>query len=228
MKGREVKDLLYEQFARIGKAMASPKRIEIIELLSQGERPVESIAEATGMTVGNTSAHLKALRQAGLVSSRREGTTIFYTIADESVSGFLGAIRDLARARLGEVRQVVTDWFDARDELEPVSRKELRARLKDGEVVVIDVRPRQEYEAGHIPGAISIPLDRLPQEASTLPKGREVIAYCRGPYCVLAPEALTILRSKGLIARRLQDGFPEWKRSGLPVEVGLPGSSRSA
>lgn len=218
--GREVKDSLYEQFARVGKAVASPKRIEIVDLLGQGEKTVETIARSAGMAVTNTSAHLQVLRRAGLVATRREGTSIFYRLADDEVGRFYSSLRQLARVRLAEVDRVVHDWFEARDELEPLSREELLARVARGETVVIDVRPREEYLAGHIPGAISVPADQLPRRLAKLPKRKEVVAYCRGPYCVLAPEALTVLRKKGFKARRLEDGFPEWRLAGLPVAVG--------
>lgn len=215
-----MKDALYEQFARVGKAIASPKRIELLDLLGQGERTVDGLAEAASMGVANTSAHLQVLRRARLVETRKEGTNVFYRLADDSVGHFFAALRDLSRARLTEVEQVVRDYFAARDEMEPVGRAELVRRLKRGNIVVLDVRPAEEYEAGHIPGARSIPLGRLERRLKELPKGTEVVAYCRGPYCVLAPEALTLLRRKGFRARRLEDGFPEWRLAGLPVAVG--------
>lgn len=218
--GRDVKDALYEQFARVGKAVASPKRIEILDLLGQSERTVESIARSTGMAVTNTSAHLQVLRRAGLVATRRAGTSVFYRLADDEVARFYSSLRQLARARLADVDRVVHDWFEARDELEPVSRDELLSRVARGNTIVIDVRPREEYLAGHIPGAISVPAEHLPRKLAKLPRRKEVVAYCRGPYCVLAPEALTLLHKKGFKARRLEDGFPEWRLAGLPVAIG--------
>lgn len=220
MAGREVKEALNEQFARLGKALSSPRRIELVDLLCQGERTVEGLAKATGMGVTNTSAHLQVLRRARLVDTRREGVKVFYRVADDAVCRFYFALRDLGRTRLAEVEQVVRDYFDARDELEPVSREALLQRLQRGEAAVIDVRPAEEYAAGHVPGAVSIPLPELEQRLGELPTGVEIVAYCRGPYCVLAPEALTTLRARGFRARRLEDGFPEWRLAGMPVEVG--------
>lgn len=220
MTGREVKEGLNEQFARLGKAVASPKRIELLDLLCQGERSVEGLAGATRMGLTNTSAHLQVLRRARLVETRREGVKIFYRVADDAVCRFYIALRDLGRARLAEVEQIVRDYFDAPDELEPVSREALLERVHRGEAAVIDVRPAEEYAAGHVPGAVSIPLAELRQRLGELPAGVEIVAYCRGPYCVLAPEALTVLRASGFPARRLEDGFPEWRLAGMPVEVG--------
>ncbi|HZJ49648.1 MAG TPA: metalloregulator ArsR/SmtB family transcription factor [Actinomycetota bacterium] len=217
---RAVKDTLYEQFARIGKAVASPKRIELLDLLCQGERSVETLADAANMTVKNTSAQLKELRVARLVETRKQGTRVYYRLADEAVCGLFFTLRDLARARLTEVEQIVRDYFEARDDLEPVRREDLLCRVQSGEVVVLDVRPAEEYEAGHIPGAISVPFPELENRLAELPEGAEVVAYCRGPYCVLAPEAIVRLRANGFTARRLEDGFPEWKRAGLPVATG--------
>lgn len=220
MSARNVKDTLYEQFARIGKAVASPKRIELLDLLCQGERSVDALAEAANMSVKNTSAQLKELRLARLVETRKAGTRVYYRLADEAVCGFFLTLRDLARARLAEVEQVVQDYFEARDHLEPVKRDDLLRRVQSGEVVLLDVRPHAEYKAGHIPGALSVPLAELEEHLADLPTGAEVVAYCRGAYCVLAPEAMIILRARGFAARRLEDGFPEWKFAGLPVVAG--------
>ncbi|MDP2623776.1 MAG: metalloregulator ArsR/SmtB family transcription factor [Actinomycetota bacterium] len=218
--GRLVKDGLYEQFARIGKAVAHPKRIELLDLLCQGERSVEVLADAAAMTVVNTSAHLRVLRESRLVATRKEGTRVFYRLADDAVCEFFFSLRDLAGDRYAEVDRIVRDFFDARDELEPVNRDELLSRAGDGGIIVLDVRPREEYEAGHIPGAVSIPLADLKGRMASLPHRAEVVAYCRGPYCVLAPQALELLRRGGFTARRLEDGFPEWRRAGLPVATG--------
>ena len=219
-EGREVKDGLYEQFARIGKTVANPKRIELLDLLCQGERSVEGLAQATRMGVTNTSAHLKVLREARLVDTRKEGTWVFYRLADEAVCDFFLSLRDLASDRLAEVEQITRDYFEARDQFDPVGRSELLARADDGDVIVLDVRPGEEYEAGHIPGAISVPLDELEQRLASLPKDAEIVAYCRGPYCVLAPQAIELLLSHGFQARRLVEGLPEWRQAGLPVAVG--------
>jgi rhodanese-related sulfurtransferase/DNA-binding transcriptional ArsR family regulator len=220
MEAREAKDRLYEVFARTAQAAASPKRIELLELLAQGERSVESLALATGMGVTNTSAHLQVLGRSRLVETRRAGTTVFYRLSGDDVAAFLVALRNLARLRLPEVEQVVRDYFAARDALEPVSREELVTRSERGEVVILDVRPAQEFAAGHIPGALSVPVDELEAALVHLPPGREIVAYCRGPYCVLAPQAVERLRAHGYRVRRLADGFPEWRLAGLPVAAG--------
>jgi rhodanese-related sulfurtransferase len=218
--GRQVKDGLYNQFSRIGKAVAHPKRIELLDLLCQGERSVEVLAQAAALSVTNASAHLKVLRQARLVETRREGTRVYYRLGSESVCDLFFSLRDLAAERYAEVEMMVRDYFEARDQLEPVTRDELLARADDGSILVLDVRPPEEYAAGHIPGAISIPLAELEPRLADLPPGAEIVAYCRGPYCVLAPQALGLLHRYGFTARRLQDGLPEWWRAGLPVEVG--------
>jgi len=218
--GRQAKDALYEQFARIGKAVTSPRRIELLELLAQGERSVESLAGAAGLGVTSASAHLQVLRGARLVATRREGTRILYRLADADVVGLIDLVRRLARARLAEVDEVVDAYFSARDTLEPIGHHELLARSERAEVVVLDVRPREEFEAGHIPGAISIPLDELRERLDELPRDVEVVAYCRGPYCVLAPQAVALLAERGIPARRLDEGLPEWRLAGLPVAVG--------
>jgi rhodanese-related sulfurtransferase/DNA-binding transcriptional ArsR family regulator len=220
MNGRQAKDALYEQFARIGKVVGHPKRIELLDLLTQGERSVEALAGATGMGVTNTSAQLQVLRRARLVVSRKDGTRVLYRAASDDVARFLVALRGLARARLSEVNDVVRDWFEARDDLEPISRGVLRERMRRGEVAVIDVRPAEEYAQGHIPGAVSVPLADLDRRMGALPPATEVVAYCRGPYCVLAPEAVARLRARGVAARRLEDGLPEWRLAGLPVAAG--------
>lgn len=220
MEGREAKDRLYEQFARAAKAVANPKRIELLELLAQGEYTVEALARATGMGVTNTSAHLQVLRNARVVDTRKDGTKVFYRLAGDDVAAFVVALRDLARSRLAEVDAVVRDYFTARDELEPVSRAELVERANRGKVVILDVRPREEFIAGHIPGALSVPLDQLDTALARLPKRTQIVAYCRGPYCVMAPRAVERLRAMGYHARRLVDGMPEWRLAGLPVAVG--------
>jgi len=229
LTGREVKDGLYDQFARIGKAVAHPKRIELLDLLCQGERSVEVLAKAAALSVTNASAHLKVLREAHLVETRREGTRVYYRLGSESVCELFFSLRDLAAERYAEVEMMVRDYFEGRDRLEPVTRDELLARADDGTLLVLDVRPQEEYSAGHIPGAISVPLAELETRLAGLPPDAEIVAYCRGPYCVLAPQALGLLRRNGFNARRLQDGLPEWRRAGLPVEVGpdsMSGASR--
>ncbi len=225
--GRELKDALYREFARVGKALGSPKRVELLDLLCQGERSVEGLARATGMGLANTSAHLQALRAAGLVEARKVRTRVYYRVADDRVCRFLGELLGLARVRLAEVDRIARDYLEGGGEVEPVTRGELVARLRRADVVVIDVRPREEYRAGHIAGAVSVPLEELEGQLAELrrrlrelPPGAEVVAYCRGPYCVLAPQALKLLRARGLRARRLEDGFPEWRLAGLPVAEG--------
>ncbi|HKB32006.1 MAG TPA: metalloregulator ArsR/SmtB family transcription factor [Streptosporangiaceae bacterium] len=218
--GREAKDRLYEAFARTAKAVASPKRIELLELLAQGERTVDALAGVTGMGVTNTSAHLQILARARLVENRKEGTKVFYRLASDDVAAFVVVLRDLARSRLAEVEQVVRDYFGSRDALESISREELLIRAGKGKVVILDVRPTVEFVAGHIPGALSVPLGELDAALARLPKRTEIVAYCRGPYCVLAPQAVERLAAKGYRARRLVDGFPEWRLAGLPMAAG--------
>lgn len=194
LTGREVKDGLYEQFARIGKAVAHPKRIELLDLLCQGERSVEVLARAAALSVTNASAHLRVLREARLVETRKEGTWVYYRLASETVCDMFFALRDLGAERYAEVEMIVRDYFEARDELEPVTREELLTRADDGSMLLLDVRPTEEYQAGHIPGAISVPLGELENRLDALPPQTEIVAYCRGPYCVLAPQALQLLR----------------------------------
>ena len=227
MSQREFKDTLYRQFARIGHALASPKRIELLDLLTQGERTVERLAEQSATPVKNTSAHLRDLHHARLVETRREGTYIHYRLADDGVAEFVRSFQDLARRRLAEVEQVARLYLDDRDELEPVTLAELRKLMRDDLVTVIDVRPRDEFEAGHIPGAVSIPVPELKRRAAALPKRKEIIAYCRGPYCVYSLEAVHLLRKQGFRARRAGRGFPEWRSSGFPVALGNARSEAS-
>ncbi len=221
MTGREAKDALYAQFSRLGKAVANPKRIELLELLAQTERSVDQLAAASGMDFANTSAQLQVLSRARLVEGRRQGQRVIYRLADERVVGFLASLRELSRARLAEVEQVARDYFQARDDMEPLGAAELMKRLHDRKTLVIDVRPAEEYEAGHIPGALSVPLAELKTRIPELSRVSEIVAYCRGPYCVLAPQAIEVLRRAGLRARRLEEGFPEWRLAGLPVEAGV-------
>ena len=220
MAHRELKDPLYAQFARIGHAIASPVRIELLDLLAQGEKTVEALAEQSTAGIKNTSAHLRVLRQARLVETRREGTYVHYRLADDDVSRFLRDLQRLGRQRLAEVEQVARQYIDGRDELEPVTLGELRKLVREDAVTVIDVRPHDEYEAGHITGALSIPVAELKRRLRELPKRREVIAYCRGPYCVFSLEAVTLLRKHGFRARRSEEGLPGWRDAGLPLATG--------
>jgi rhodanese-related sulfurtransferase/DNA-binding transcriptional ArsR family regulator len=218
---RAFKDTVFEQLARIGKAIDSPKRLELLDLLAQGERSVEALAGLAGLGVTNTSAHLQVLARARLVASRKHRTRVLYRLADDQVAGFLATLRGLAAARLAELDLAVRALLPGADDPEPVTRAELAERLADGTVTVLDVRPAEEYAAGHIPGAHSIPPDRLEGELDAalerLTGGTEIVAYCRGPYCVYAPTAVRLLRQRGIAARRLEDGFPEWRLAGLPV-----------
>jgi rhodanese-related sulfurtransferase/DNA-binding transcriptional ArsR family regulator len=216
---REFKDRLFEQFARIGKALASPKRLEILDLLAQGERAVEEIARETAMPVASASQHLQVLKGARMVESRREGPYAYYRLADEAVFRTWQAVRALGEARLAEIDRVVETFLEDRDALEAVGAAALMERLSDGNVVVLDVRPEEEYRAGHIPGALSVPVDALEAALQALPKDKEIVAYCRGPYCVFSDEAVTLLRSRGYQARRLAEGLPDWRAKGLPVET---------
>jgi len=213
------KHRLLEQFALVAKALGQANRLDLLELLAQGERSVDSLAQATGLTLANTSQHLLHLRRAGLVASEKRGLYVFYSLAGEDVVELLGALRHTAERHLAEVDRIVAGYFNERDSLEAVSRKELLERANDGLVTVLDVRPPEEFQAGHIPGAVNLPLGDLKKRLGELPEGSEIIAYCRGPYCVLAFEAVAELRKKGFSARRLEDGYPEWKASGLPVET---------
>ena len=209
---------LYDQFAQVAKALSHPHKLELLELLAQRERSVEALAKVAGLTVANTSRHLQQLRRAGLVASRKEGLYVFYQVADDDVIDLLRSLRRTGQRHIAEVNEVVVGYFIDRDSLEPISRKELMQRSKDGLVTILDVRPSEGYDVGHIPGAINLPLEEIGQHLASLPKDQDVIAYCRGEYCVLAFEAVATLRKKGFSARRLEEGYPEWKAAGLPVE----------
>lgn len=214
------KTLLFEQFARVAKALASANRLGLLEALAQGERSVEVLAKATGMSVANTSHHLQVLKDAGLAVSRKEGLQVFYRLPDDQVVGLLGCLRQVAEKHLAEVDRIVREHFDKFDSLTPVGHDELLELTQSGEAMVIDVRPPEEYRAGHIPGAVNVPLGELPTRLKKLPHNQEIVAYCRGPYCVLAFQAVEQLRQAGFAARRLEDGFPEWKADKRPVESG--------
>ena len=211
---------LYEQFARIGKALSSPRRVELLDLLCQGERSVDALAGVSGMTVNNTSQHLQALRAARLVDTRKEGTRVIYRAAGDDVCRFFFALRELAGARLAEVEQFMRRYLENTDGYELVGHAELLERARNRGAVVLDVRPLDEYASGHISGAISVPLEELEDRLASLPRDTEIVAYCRGPYCLLAPQAVELLREHGFHARRLEDGFPEWRLAGHPVAIG--------
>ena len=220
---RAAKDALYDGFAEVAKALASGRRAEIVDLLAQGERSVEDISDEIGQSVANTSHHLRAMARAGLVTTRREGTRIFYALASDRVSELWAALRGVAGDHVAGLERLAGAYLGERDGIEVIGRDELATRLRRGEVVVLDVRPDAEYAAGHIAGARSVPITELRRHLRALPKDTEVVAYCRGPYCVYADDAVRELRRRGIRAQRLVDGFPEWKRAGLPVAAGEGG-----
>jgi rhodanese-related sulfurtransferase/DNA-binding MarR family transcriptional regulator len=215
--GDSAKSALYQQLARVAQALGSPGRLQILEYVAQGERSVDALASMCGLSVANTSKHLQALRQAGLVTARKEGLRVYYLLAGDDVVALISALRAVAEHRVADMERLVRLWFAHRDEMEPVPAAELLARAKKGLVTVLDVRPAEEYAAAHIPGAISVPLDKLESYLSRLPKRKEVVAYCRGPYCLMSFEAVARLRKRGWRARRLENGLPEWRAAGFPV-----------
>jgi ArsR family transcriptional regulator len=208
--------------AEVAKAVGHEHRVELIEQLAQGPRSVEALAERVGLSVANASQHLQQLRRAGLVSTRRDGKRVVYRLADDAESdivSLLGALRHVAEHAVDSMERIVATYFRARDQLEPVATTELLTRLRDGSVMLLDVRPEDEYGLGHLPGALNIPLRQLEQRLAELPRKQEIVAYCRGPYCVLSFEAVVALRAHGFSVRRFEDGFPEWKAAGLPIET---------
>jgi rhodanese-related sulfurtransferase/DNA-binding transcriptional ArsR family regulator len=214
------KRALYAQFATVAKALAHEHRLELLEHVAQGARSVDTLAEACGLSIANASQHLQHLRKAGLVAAHRDGKFVRYSLSDASVLAAVAAVRHVAERNLAEVDRIVRTYFLARDALEPVSRSELSRRMKKGLVTVLDVRPEDEFGQGHLPGAVNVPLSQLKRWIHRLHKTTEIVAYCRGPYCVLSFEAVAQLRVSGFRARRLEDGFPEWRAAGLPVEIG--------
>jgi ArsR family transcriptional regulator len=210
---------LYAQFATVAKAIANEHRLELLELVAQGERSVEVLAERSGLSVANASQHLQHLRRAGLVMARRQAKFVLYRLADDSVLTMLAGMHKVAERNVGEVDRILRSYFHERDGLEPISRAELARRMKQGLVTVLDVRPEDEFASGHLPGALNVPLSQLKRQLAKLDRNTEIVAYCRGPYCVLSFEAVAQLRKLGFKARRLQDGLPEWKAAGLPVEA---------
>ena len=220
---REAKEALFDAFADVAKAMASGRRAEIIDVLAQGERSVEDLAGEISQSVANTSHHLRALARAGLVRTRRDGNRIFYALAGDRVGHLWAAMRDVAGEHVAGIERLAEAYLGNRDGLEAISREELTGRLRRGDLVVLDVRPRAEFRAGHIAGARSLPITELRRRLRGLPKDAEVVAYCRGPYCVYADDVVRELGRRGYHARRLQDGFPEWKEAGLPVAAGEEG-----
>lgn len=218
---RRFKNALYDQFTRVGKALANPHRIELLELLSQGPRTVEVLARATAMTLPNTSQHLHVLRDAGLVESEKEGLYVTYRLSGDKVAGLILSLRQVSEAHLAEVERVTRAFFTERGAMEPIGREELLQRAGNGEVVVLDVRPPEEFAAGHLPRAISIPVEKLVERLAELPRDKLIVAYCRGPFCVFAVDAVKMLHSHGFDARRLEEGVLEWRALGLPVETAV-------
>ncbi len=220
MSGSHFKHDLFSHFARVGKALGNGNRLELLEYLAQGERSVDELSKVSGLTIANTSQHLQQLRQSGLVSSRKEGLKVYYMLSGDDVIGLLDALRGVAERHVADVEKLVNSYLTVRDELEPLPRQELLERARDGLVTVLDVRPPEEYAAGHVRGAVNVPLPELERYLQALSPDQEIVAYCRGPHCVLAFDAVARLREKGLRARRLEDGYPVWKTAGFPVEVG--------
>ena len=208
---------LFGQFARVAKAMSNGNRLELLEFLAQGERSVDALARVSGLTVANTSQHLQQLRQAGLVTTRKQGQKVFYRLSGKDVSALLGALREVAERHLADVERLVNAYLTVKDSLEPVPAKELLERARQGLVTVLDVRPPEEFAAGHLPGAVNVPLSELENQLDTVDTDREIVAYCRGPHCILAFDAVARLRKRGMSARRLDGGLPEWRLEGLPV-----------
>ncbi|HHH43490.1 MAG TPA: metalloregulator ArsR/SmtB family transcription factor [Gammaproteobacteria bacterium] len=218
MSSATFKHDLFAQFARVGKALGNSNRLELLEYIAQGERSVDQLASVSGLTVANTSQHLQQLRQTGLVVCRKQGLQVLYRLSGNDVIDLLDALRHVAERHIAEVEQLVDTYLTVKDELEAVPRETLMERVKQGLVTVLDVRPAEEYAAGHVPGAVNVPLSELEQHLQQLPKKQSVVAYCRGPHCVLAFDAVARLRERGYTAQRLEDGFPEWKSAGYPVE----------
>jgi len=218
MSSGNFKQDLFAQFARVGKALGNGNRLELLDYLAQGERSVDELSKVAGLTIANTSQHLQHLRQAGLVSTRKEGLKVYSRISGDDVVHMLNALRQVAEGHVAEVERLVNTYLTVKDSLEPITRAELLQRARDGLVIVIDVRPPEEFAAGHVAGAVNIPLGELEERLNELGEAREIVAYCRGSYCVLAFDAVARLRDKGLSARRLEGGYPEWKTAGLPIE----------
>ncbi|MEW6051787.1 MAG: metalloregulator ArsR/SmtB family transcription factor [Candidatus Zixiibacteriota bacterium] len=218
-RARETKDKLYAQFARLGHALSSPKRLELLDLLCQSEKTVETLAEQSSMSVANTSRHLQVLRAARLVEGRKDGVFVHYHLTDTDVCKVFVSLRNLADNHMAEIDRIVADFFDTPARLQPIDRRRLLQRARAGEVVILDVRPEDEYNAAHLPYAVSMPLAQLRKRLKEFSPGKEIVAYCRGPYCVLAQEAISLLRSKGLTAKRLEDGVTEWRQAGMPVST---------
>jgi rhodanese-related sulfurtransferase/DNA-binding transcriptional ArsR family regulator len=221
MSSGNFKHDLFAQFARVGKALSNANRLELLEFLAQGSRSVDALAKVSKLSIANTSQHLQQLRQAGLVTSRKEGLKVYYSISGDDVIGLLNSLRKVAERHLTDVDKLVNTYLTAKDSLAPIPAHELLEMVKQDLVTVLDVRPKEEFEAGHVRGAINIPASELEKHLQQLDSKQEIVAYCRGPHCILAFEAVEQLREKGFQARRLEDGFPEWKIAGLPVDDNL-------
>ena len=219
MSKNRFKHDLFVQFARVGKALSNANRLALLEFVAQGARSVEQLAKVSGLSMANASQHLQELRQAGLVTARKEGLRVYYELSGDDVIELLDVVRRVAEDRIAEVQKLVRTYLTTKDALEPIAARELLGRVRKGLVTVLDVRPSEEYQAGHLPGAVNIPLAEIEGRLGKLPKNKEIVAYCRGPYCVLAFEAVKLLREHGFKARRLQAGLPEWRTAGLPVET---------
>ncbi len=217
--GRRFKDAVYEQFAKVGKAVSSPRRLELLDLLCQGPRTVDVLAKEAGQSIANASQHLQVLRAARLVETEKQGLYVTYRLADSEVGEFFLSLRSLAESRLAEIERVTRSFLDERGAMEAIESEELLERIRNGDVTLLDVRPVEEFRAAHIPGALSIPVDDLELRLSELPSDRDVVAYCRGLYCVLSVSAVELLLSVGFAAQRLEDGVPDWRARGLPVEA---------
>ncbi len=226
LAARDTKDKLYAQFARLGHALSSPKRLELLDLLCQNEKTVETLADQASLSVANTSRHLQVLREARVVDARKSGVHVFYRLADDEVCEFFRGLRRLAEKRIAEIDRIIADYFDKSVQLQPVDRKKLLRRARQGAVVILDVRPEDEYAAGHLPFARSVPLGELKQRLNEFSPSVEIVAYCRGPYCVLAQEAVRFLKSRGFNAMRLSDGTAEWKEAGFEVETRPVGTGK--
>jgi ArsR family transcriptional regulator len=222
MSTRNPKLALFAQFAAVAKSLAHTHRLELLEQLAQGERSVEVLADRTRLSIANTSQHLQHMRRAGLVENRRDGKFVYYRLVDDSILDLLGALRRIAERNVAEVERVIRSYFHNRDSLEPINRAELLHRSRAGEVTILDVRPEDEFALGHLPGAVNIPLRKLEMRLAEFDPAQEIVAYCRGPYCVLSYEAVAMLRARGFKARRLEDGLPEWRAAGLPVATDAP------
>ena len=221
MKPNTFKSDLFAQFARVGKALSHANRLELLEFLAQGSRSVESLANVAKLSIANTSQHLQQLRQSGLVTSRKEGLKVFYSLSGDDVITLLDSLRDVAERHISDVDKLVNTYLTEKDDLEPIPATELLEMVKQDLVTVLDVRPQEEFNAGHVQGAINIPINELEQHLQDFDPSQEIVAYCRGPHCILAFDAVAKLRTKGFQARRLENGFPEWKVAGLPIEEHL-------